>query len=281
MLTSRRRLRLQSFEVLLAELGDFGSDDHLAVRLEPVVAEVVLVVVLGDVELVEGRDLGHDGVVPDPLRLQVGDHLFRNALLLFVVVEDHGPVLRPHVRPLTVEGRRVVDGEVNLQDVPVRDFVGVERDLYDLGVSRRLGANLPVGRVGNVTPRVPGLDLLHAPQLLVDRLQAPEAAASERRDLRARYTVVLHLPSFRIFPTVPVYRTGTTRARRSGHDKRSHGHENVCDQNAEEGERSYVVGQITSPHPQDPLRSSSEAYPDVPVRSAGTRPPTACRSTRG
>src|SRR5829696_3134690 len=178
-------LRFQAFQVLLAELGDFGGDDHLTVRLETVVAEVVLVVILGDVELVEGNNLRHDGAVPDPLGLDLGDHLFRSALLPFRVVEDHGPVLRPHVRALSIQSRRVVDGEVNLQDVPVGDLVGGERSLHDLAVPRRLRTNLPVGRVGNVAPRVPGLDLLHAPQLLVDRLQTPEAAAAERRDLRA------------------------------------------------------------------------------------------------
>src|SRR5215210_557920 len=172
--------------MFFAELGNLGRDYYLAVRLETVVAKVILVVVLCDVELVEGGDLGHYRVVPNPLGSQIGDHLFGGALLVFVLVEDHGPVLRPHVGALTVEGRRVVDGEVDLQDVAIRDLVGVERDLHDLGVPRHLRANLPVGRVGDVAPRVPGLDFLHAPQLLVDRLQTPEAATPERRDLPRR-----------------------------------------------------------------------------------------------
>src|ERR671920_1241552 len=79
-------LRLEPVEVLLAELGHFRRDDDLAVGLEAVVAEVVLVVILGNVELVEWLYLGHDRVVPDALGCEVGDHLFRDALLLVVVV---------------------------------------------------------------------------------------------------------------------------------------------------------------------------------------------------
>src|ERR671920_149324 len=51
---------LEPVEVLLAELGHLRRDDDLAVGLEAVVAEVVLVVILGDVELVERCHLGHD-----------------------------------------------------------------------------------------------------------------------------------------------------------------------------------------------------------------------------
>src|ERR671921_1486025 len=136
--SSVTRLRLQAVEMLLAELGHLRRNDDLAVRLEPVVAEVILMVVLGDVELVERCHLGHDGVTPDILGFEVGDHRFRDAPLLIVVVEDHRPVLRPYVRALAVEGRRVVNGEVDLQDIPVRDYLGVEGNLHDLDVPRRL-----------------------------------------------------------------------------------------------------------------------------------------------
>src|SRR5918997_2648115 len=70
---SRAGLRLEPFEVLLAELRDLGRDHDLAVRLVPVAPEVLLVVVLGDVEGLEGRHLGDDGVVPDALSLPLGD----------------------------------------------------------------------------------------------------------------------------------------------------------------------------------------------------------------
>src|SRR5215217_3154515 len=204
--------------MLLAELGHFRRDDYLAVRLEPVVAEVILVVVLGYVELVERRYLGHDRVAPDTLGFQVGNHPFRDSPLLIVVVEDHRPVLCPHVSALAVQSRRVVDSEVDLQNILVRDNRGIERNLHDLGVPRRLRAHRPVGRVRHVAARVPGLDLLDAPQLLVDRLETPETTTPERGDLprRAVHPIVSrhgsHL-SVRIFSTLSVYRIHYAGAR--------------------------------------------------------------------
>src|ERR671911_78061 len=148
--------------MLLAKLGHLRRDNNLAVRLKPVVSEVILVVVLGDVEFVERLHLGHDRVAPDTLGLQIGDHPFRDAPLLIVVVEDHRPVLRPHVRALAVQSRRIMNGEVDLENIFVRDNRGIERNLHDLGVPRRLRAHRPVSRVRHVAARVPGLDLLDA-----------------------------------------------------------------------------------------------------------------------
>src|ERR671913_1928945 len=219
--SSVTRLRLQAVEMLLAKLGHLRRDDDLAVRLEPVVAEVILVVVLCDVELVERLHLGHDRLAPDTLGLQIGDHPFRDAPLLIVVVEDHRPVLRPHVRALAVQSRRIMDGEVDLENIFVRDNRGIERNLHDLGVPRRLRAHCPVGRVRHVATGVPGLHLLYAPQLLVDRLQTPETAASERgyHPRRAVHPIVgrhgSHL-SVRIFSTPSVYRIRYSGARRWG-----------------------------------------------------------------
>src|SRR5918993_3872717 len=219
--SSVTRLRLQAVEMLLAKLGHLRRDDNLAIRLKAVVAEVVLVVALGDVELLERLHLGHDGVAPDTLGLQVGDHPSRDAPLLIAVVEDHRPVLRPHVRALAVQSRRVMDREVDLENIFVRDNRGIERNLHDLGVPRRLRAHCPVGRVRHVATGVPGLHLLYAPQLLVDRLQTPETAASERGYLprRAVHPIVgrhgSHL-SVRIFSTPSVYRIRYSGARRWG-----------------------------------------------------------------
>src|SRR5829696_345596 len=171
-------LRLEPFEVLLTELRDLRRDHDLTVRLVPVVPVVLLVVVLGHVVGVERRHLGDDGVVPDALRLEIRDHLFGDAPLVLVVVEDRRPVLRPDVRALPVQRRGVVDGEVDLQDLPERDDLGVESHLDDLGVAGGPGADLAVRRIGDLSARVAGLDLLYAPQLVIDRLQTPEAATA-------------------------------------------------------------------------------------------------------
>src|SRR5918997_215600 len=133
------RLRLEPFEVLLAELRDLRRDHDLAIRLVRVVPVVLLVVVLGDVERLERRHLGDYGVVPDALGLDLRDELLGDAALLLVVVEDRGSVLRPDVGALPVQRRGVVDGEENLQDLPERDRLRIERDLNDLRVSRSPG----------------------------------------------------------------------------------------------------------------------------------------------
>jgi hypothetical protein len=60
------------------------------------------------------------------------------ALLLVAGVEDGRPVAGPDVVALPVLGRRVVDLEEELQQVPVGDLVRVEDDLDRLGVARWL-----------------------------------------------------------------------------------------------------------------------------------------------
>ena len=76
---------------------------------------------------------------------------------------------------LTVLGRRVVDLEEELEDVPVRDALGVEDDLDRLGVT----TGVCVGRVVALPAGVsdPGRDdsVAMAQQLL----HAPEAASRE------------------------------------------------------------------------------------------------------
>src|SRR5688500_8827355 len=74
--------RLQEIHESLAELGNLRADDDRAVRLVRVVAVILLMVVLRRVELVERRDLGDDSALPDPLLLDLADHLFGLLLLL-------------------------------------------------------------------------------------------------------------------------------------------------------------------------------------------------------
>jgi hypothetical protein len=78
----------QAVPKLLSKLGYFGSNDGTTIRLEGIVGEVFLVVILSRIELVKGRDLGHDGVIPN---MRIGnflDYLPCNLSLLLVVIED-------------------------------------------------------------------------------------------------------------------------------------------------------------------------------------------------
>src|SRR5690606_21437279 len=76
------KLGLEALSELLAGLCHLRRDHHLAVRLVRVPAVVLVVVVLGRVEHVEGGDLGHDRVVPEALRGELLDDLARRRLLL-------------------------------------------------------------------------------------------------------------------------------------------------------------------------------------------------------
>ena len=97
--------------------------------------QVVLVLGLGLPERDGLADLGHDLAGPQAGGLDVGDRVFRDLALLVAGVEDLRAVAGADVVALAVLGRRVVDLEEELQDVPVRDALGVEDDLDRLGVA--------------------------------------------------------------------------------------------------------------------------------------------------
>ena len=65
----------------------------------------------------------------------------------------------------------------------MRDLGRVVRHLHHLGVAGAAGADLLVRRALLGAARVAGDHALHAAHLLVHGLQAPEAAAAQRRGL--------------------------------------------------------------------------------------------------
>src|SRR5437867_988924 len=105
-----------------------------------------------------------------------------------------GSALGPAVRPLAVEGRRIMHGEKDAQEVDERDRLRVERDLDRLGVARRIRAYGFVGRVRETAAGVSDFDLLHASKFLEDRLEAPEAPACDRRDFTRWIRTCHHVP---------------------------------------------------------------------------------------
>src|SRR5262249_26493988 len=85
--------------------------------------EVVLVVGRGPPERPRGSDLGDDPARPQAGRLDVGDRVLGDSPLLVVDVEDRGAIAHPDVVALTVERRRVVDLEEELEQVAVGDLL--------------------------------------------------------------------------------------------------------------------------------------------------------------
>jgi hypothetical protein len=98
-----------------------------------VALEVELVVLLGVPPLTGGQDLGDDAAAP-PLLVGRVSYLARDARLLVAVREDTRPVLRAHVGPLRVARRRVVHPVEELEQLLVRDALGVVDEPRRLGV---------------------------------------------------------------------------------------------------------------------------------------------------
>jgi hypothetical protein len=98
----------QAIRVRLPELVHLGRHHEGAVALQRMLAEVILVVVLGRVKHLGRRQFGDDGRIPHVGHL--GDDLARHRLLLRRRGRSpSGTGCRRHCLP--VEGGRVVDGE--------------------------------------------------------------------------------------------------------------------------------------------------------------------------
>jgi hypothetical protein len=70
------------------------------------------------------------------------------------VKEDHRPVLAPNIGPLSVQGRRIVGGEEDLEDLSEGDDRRIELNLDNLCVAGTPRADTLIGRV---RVRAPGI----------------------------------------------------------------------------------------------------------------------------
>jgi len=61
------RLFFQQFQKMFAEFGNLRCDHCLTIRLELIVREIFLMIIFGDIELIERGHFRNDGTVPDPL----------------------------------------------------------------------------------------------------------------------------------------------------------------------------------------------------------------------
>jgi len=132
---------------MLSQLDDLRLDDNSAVRLLRVLLEVSLVIILGSVEGFERFGLSYDGSIPDSRCIDFLDDLLSSHFLFVVMVEDDRTILTANIIALTVQCLRVMHREEDLQDLSVRDHLGVEGDLNDLRVSCSAGADLLIGRI--------------------------------------------------------------------------------------------------------------------------------------
>jgi hypothetical protein len=140
-----------------------------------VLRNFVTLVILGLVIGLGRAQLSDDGRIPDIRHFR--HHFLGLGLLLRRLVINRGTILRADVVALPVQGSRVVDRKEDFQQLTEADLVGVECHCYYFGMAGRAFADLLIAWVGYLAAGISRFDLLHAPYLLVNRLQAPEASA--------------------------------------------------------------------------------------------------------
>lgn len=144
----------------------------------------MLVIFLGGVENVEGKQLGDDGTGPEMRLAHFAEDSFGLGLLGSVGVKNGGTVLTADIRALTVEGGGVVYGEKDVQQVRVGDHSRVEGDADALGMAGQAGADLLIGRRGTMSAGIAGDDGADAAHLLEDGFKTPETSTGENGRLQ-------------------------------------------------------------------------------------------------
>src|SRR3954468_10318891 len=142
-----------------------------------VVLQVVLMFRFGFPEVARRRHFGDHLARPQPGRVDVGDSVQRDALLLIVDVEDRRPVAGADVIALAVLRRRIVDLEEELQQVAEVRLRRVVHDLDRLGVAWVIA----VRRVGVLAAGVADASRNDAGLFADQVLHAPETAARQDR----------------------------------------------------------------------------------------------------
>src|SRR5262245_60375843 len=172
-------IRVVTLEVV--ELGHVVDGD---VGIARIGVQEVLVVCLGGKESGGILDAGDNRGVEDFGTVKLMNVGRGDLVLLLGLGEDCRPVLGSDIGALLVEFSRVVDdGEVDSQQLSVRDLAWVVSDLHRLRMPSRACAYQVVVRGGFRAARVSGHSAVHSSDMLEDTLHTPEAAPSQHRDL--------------------------------------------------------------------------------------------------
>src|SRR3984893_6127856 len=139
-------------------------------------------IILGEVKLAGGRDLGGDGAEAFcGERLLIGGaRRFRRLSLRITKRVDRGAILRADIIALTHALRRVVIFPERFQEQVVGNLFRIEHDQHRLGVTGAARTDLFIGRVLGMTAGVAdsgGVDAIA--ELPEFSFRAPEAAETE------------------------------------------------------------------------------------------------------
>src|SRR5581483_7429821 len=145
---------------------------------------IVLMIALRCVKTLDWDYFSDDGFAKHFRLIQLCDISLGYAVLVGVVVKDHGAILGALIGPLPIEFRRIVsDREEYLQKLAVRDLRRIISDLHRLGVTGLARAHGPVLGSFVRTARIAGNDLADTLHVLKNFLHAPEASAGKNRSL--------------------------------------------------------------------------------------------------
>src|SRR5438552_16251834 len=142
--------------------------------------------------LVERRrrsDLGHDRARKLSARRQLRLRLLGDSLLLVAVIENRRTVLGADVRALTVQRRRIVILPEDVEQLLVRHLRRIVDELNHFGVSRASAAHILIGRVLERPAEITDGRVLHTVYVAKGRLDSPEAARPECRQLSHSFFV--------------------------------------------------------------------------------------------
>ena len=142
----RRRGILELRPKLFSELPHLGVDNHRAVGLIRIVTIIVLVVLFGLIESSQGRDLGNNGVRPEPRCIGLALRSFCDDFLLFVVIENHRTILRAGIIALSVQGGWIVGAPEHGEYICKRNELRVKGDL-DRKSTRLNSSHLKLSRM--------------------------------------------------------------------------------------------------------------------------------------
>src|ERR1700722_12093036 len=113
--------------------------------------QVILMLRLGLPERSGGRHLGDDLARPKAGRIDIGDGVFRDPLLLVTAIENRRSVARSAVVTLAVQRRGIMDLEKEFHQLSITDGLRIEGDLD----SFRMVAVVAIGRVQHLAAGIP------------------------------------------------------------------------------------------------------------------------------
>ena len=143
----------------------------------PLARPILLVIILGRPPFALRLDGGHHASV----MIDIGalDRLAGSALLLLILREDRGTVLRADIIALAIELCRVVRREEDVEQLVVADLIGIEGDADGFRMPGVAAADLLVRRPCGVAASLAAFDGLHSDDVNEHRLGTPEASACQ------------------------------------------------------------------------------------------------------